>query len=124
MARVKHAVSSQRRHRRMIKKAKGAWGKRSKIFRRAKETVNRAMVFATRDRKARKGDFRRLWIMRIHAACNAEGIRYGQFIAALKVANIQLDRKILADLAVTDSAAFKELVQAAKAVERKQAVAS
>ncbi len=115
MARVKHAVSSLRRHRRMVKKAKGAWGKRSKIFRRAKETVNRAMAFATRDRKARKRDFRRLWITRIHAACGAEGMQYNQFMAGLKAADIQLDRKILADLAVTDEAAFRELVELAKA---------
>ncbi|MBI3318477.1 MAG: 50S ribosomal protein L20 [Candidatus Omnitrophica bacterium] len=114
MARVKHAVSSKRRHRRMIQRAKGAWGKRSKLFRRAKETVNRAMVFATRDRKARKGDFRRLWITRIHAACEAEGLPYNRFIAGLKVAKVGLDRKVLADLAVTDSAAFKELVEIAK----------
>ena len=123
MARVKHAVSSQRRHRRMIKKAKGAWGKRSKLFRRAKETVNRAMVFATRDRKARKGDFRRIWVTRIHAACNAEGLRYSQFIAGLKAANIQLDRKVLADLAVTDAAAFKEVVEAVKTAQGKPVAA-
>ncbi len=114
MARVKHAVSSQRRHRRMVKKAKGAWGKRSKLFRRAKETVNRGMVFATRHRKARKGDFRRLWVIRINAACEAAGLGYNQFIAGLKVADVQLDRKILADLAVTDEAAFRRLVDLAR----------
>ena len=115
MARVKHAVSSQRRHRRMVKQAKGAWGKRSKLFRRAKETVNRAMVFATRDRKARKRNFRRLWITRIHAAAQAQGLRYSQLIAGLKAANVVIDRKILADLAVTDGGAFQELVAVAKA---------
>ena len=123
MPRVKHAVSSRKRHKRMIKKAKGAWGKRSKIFRRAKETVNRAMVFATRDRKARKRDFRRLWITRIHAACENSGMRYSRFMAGLKAAHIALDRKVLADLAVADSAAFDELVQAAKAATAKTAVA-
>ena len=114
MARVKHAVSSRKRHKRMIKAAKGAWGKRSKIFRRAKETVYRAMAFATRDRKARKGDFRRLWITRIHAAAQAQGLRYSRFMAGLKAANVALDRKILADLAVTDQVAFEELVKMAK----------
>ena len=123
MARVKHAVSSRRRHRRMIKRAKGAWGKRSKLFRRAKETVNRAMAFATRDRKARKRDFRRLWIIRINAACTAEGIPYSRFIAGLKAADVRLDRKVLADLAVSDSAAFKELVQVARSAEREPAAA-
>ncbi|MBI3332889.1 MAG: 50S ribosomal protein L20 [Candidatus Omnitrophica bacterium] len=123
MARVKHAVSSQRRHRRMVRRAKGAWGKRSKLFRRAKETVNRAMVFATRDRKARKRDFRRLWITRIHAACGTEGIRYHRFIAGLKAANVTLDRKILADLAVTDAPAFRELAQLARAAQPVQAAA-
>ena len=115
MAKAKTAVAGRRRHKRMLKAAKGAWGKRSKNFRRAKETVNRAMVFATRDRKVRKGDFRRLWISRINAACGAEGLRYSQFIAGLKAAKVNLDRKVLADLAVTDGEAFKELVQVAKA---------
>ncbi|MBI3615118.1 MAG: 50S ribosomal protein L20 [Candidatus Omnitrophica bacterium] len=123
MARVKHAVSNLRRHKRMIKKAKGAWGKRSKIFRRAKETVNRGMVFATRDRKARKGDFRRLWITRIHAACGEQGIRYNQFMAGLKAADVRLDRKILADLAVTDPAAFQQIVEVAKQLSEKPAAA-
>ncbi len=114
MARVKHSVAGRRRHKRMVKEAAGAWGKRSKIYRRAKETVHRAWAFATRDRKARKGDFRRLWITRIHAACQGQGLRYSQFIAGLKKANVQLDRKILADLAVRDPEAFQQLVQMAK----------
>ncbi len=115
MARVKHAVSSKRRHKRMVKKAKGAWGKRSKIYRRAKETTYRAMAFATRDRKNRKRTFRNLWVVRINAACTAEGMRYNRFMAGLKAANVALDRKALADLAVSDSPAFRELVQVAKA---------
>jgi len=123
MARVKHAVASRRRHRRMVKRAKGAWGKRSKIYRRAKETVYRGLVFATRDRKARKRDFRRLWISRIHAACESAGVPYNRFMAGLKKANVGLDRKILADLAVTDSAAFQEIAQIAKAAALKTAVA-
>ena len=114
MARVKHSVAGRRRHKRMVKKAKGYWGKRSKLYRRAKETVNRAMAFATRDRKARKRDFRQLWVIRIKAACDGEGLRYSQFIAGLKAANVELDRKIMADLAATDSAAFQQLVKTAK----------
>jgi large subunit ribosomal protein L20 len=98
----------------MVKQAKGAWGKRSKIYRRAKETVYRALAFATRDRKARKRDFRRLWITRIHAACQAQGLHYSRFMAGLKAAHVALDRKILADLAVTDQVAFEELVKVAK----------
>lgn len=114
MARVKHSVSSKKRHKRVLKQAKGAWGKRSKIYRRAKETVYRAMAYATRDRKARKRDFRQLWITRIRAGCEAEGMRYSRFIAGLKAANVELDRKMLADLAVTDEGAFRELVTLAK----------
>ena len=115
MSRVKHAVSSKRRHKRMIKQAKGAWGKRSKIFRRAKETVYRGMAFATRDRKARKGTFRRLWVTRIRAACNAEGLSYSRFMAQLKAAKVELNHKMLADLAATDGNAFREIVKIAKA---------
>lgn len=114
MARVAHSVSSKKRHKRMIRRAKGAWGKRSKIYRRAKETVQRAMAFATRDRKARKRDFRRLWITRISAGCEAQGLHYGRFMAGLKAAKVGLDRKMLADLAVTDEGAFRELVEVAK----------
>ena len=124
MARVKHAVSSRRRHKRTLKQAKGAWGKRSKIYRRAKETVYRGMAYATRDRKARKRDFRQLWITRIRAGCEAEGLRYGRFIAGLKAANVALDRKIMADLAVTDADAFRELVQLAKSSAPKAAAAT
>ncbi len=124
MARVKHSVSSRRRNRRLIKRAKGAWGKRSKLVRRAKETVYRGMAYATRDRKVRKRDFRRLWVTRIRAGCEAEGVLYSRFIAGLKAANVALDRKILADLAVTDAEAFKELVELAKGSLPKTAVAS
>ena len=114
MARVKHAVSSRKRHKRLLKQAKGAWGKRSKLVRRARETVYRGMAYATRDRKVRKRDFRQLWITRIRAGCEAEGMRYSQFIAGLKAANVTLDRKIMADLAAADAEAFRELVQLAK----------
>jgi large subunit ribosomal protein L20 len=114
MARVTHSVSSKRRHKRTIKQAKGAWGKRSKIYRRAKETVYRGMAYATRHRKMRKADFRGLWITRISAASEANGLRYSQFIAGLKAAKVELDRKILADLAVHDEGAFRELADLAK----------
>lgn len=121
MAKAQTAVAHRRRHKRMVKKAKGAWGKRSKLYRRAKETVYRGMSFATRDRKARKGDFRKLWIVRIHAACEAYGLHYNRFMAGLKKADVALDRKVLADLAVTDSAAFQELVEVAKGSNPKPA---
>ena len=114
MARVKHAVSSRKRHRRTLRQAKGAWGKRSKIYRRAKETVYRGMAYATRHRKVRKTDFRRLWITRIRAACEAEGLPYHRFVAGLKSAQVTLDRKILADLAVKDGEAFHQLIELAK----------
>jgi large subunit ribosomal protein L20 len=114
MARVKHAVSSRKRTKRLLKAAKGAWGKRSKLVRRARETVFRGMAYATRDRKVRKRDFRRLWVTRIRAGCEAEGMMYSRFIAGLKAANVTLDRKIMADMAATDTAAFKELVELAK----------
>lgn len=114
MARVTHSVSSRRRHKRTLKAAKGAWGKRSKVYRRAKETVYRAMAFATRHRKARKGDFRALWITRIRAAAEAQGLRYNQFMAGLKAARVELDRKILSDLAIHDEKAFCELTELAR----------
>ena len=123
MARVKHSVSSKRRHRRTIKQAKGAWGKRSKVYRRAKETVYRGMAYATRDRKQRKRDFRQLWVTRIRAGCELSGIQYSRFIAGLKAANVVLDRKVLADLAVNDAGAFEELVQVAKGGVPKPAAA-
>ncbi|MBI3322197.1 MAG: 50S ribosomal protein L20 [Candidatus Omnitrophica bacterium] len=123
MARVKHAVSSKRRHRKTIKQAKGAWGKRSKVYRRAKETVYRGMAYATRDRKQRKRDFRQLWVTRIRAGCEAAGMQYSRFIAGLKAANVGLDRKVLADLAVNDAGAFEELVQVARGGAPKPAAA-
>ncbi len=124
MARVRHSVSGRKRHRRMVRRAKGAWGKRSKLYRRAKETVYRAMAFATRDRKNRKRDFRQLWVTRIRAGCEASGLGYNRFIAGLKTARVGLDRKILADLAVNDEGAFRELVELAKGSLRTPAAAA
>lgn len=114
MPRVTHAVSSRKRHKRMLKSVKGYWGKRSKLYRRAKETRRKAMAYATRDRKVRKRDFRRLWIVRINAACRAGGVSYSRFIEGLKKAQVALDRKALAEIAVHDQPAFQQLVEVAK----------
>lgn len=117
MPRVAHAVASRKRHKRMVKSAKGYWGKRSKLYRRAKETRRKAMAYAYRDRKARKRDFRRLWIVRINAACRTSGVSYSRFMAGLKKASVALDRKALAELAVHDQAAFQQLIDVAKGAE-------
>lgn len=114
MPRVKHAVSSRRRRKKMVKAAKGAYLARSKRFREATRTAKRAMVYAYRDRKAKKRDFRSLWIRRINAACRNAGISYSRFINALKGLNVALDRKILADLAISDEKAFAKLVELAR----------
>ena len=114
MSRVTNAVARRKRHKRMLKQAKGSWGRRSRLFRRAKETVLRGMSFSTNSRRIRKGTFRRLWITRIRAACELQGLGYNQFIAGLKVAHVELDRKVLSDLAITDEAAFRALVDLVK----------
>jgi len=121
MARVKRSVAQHKRHKRTIKAAKGAWGRRSKLFRRAKETVIRAMAFSTRDRMVRRREFRTLWISRIRAACKNNGVAYNTFIHKLKLANVDLDRKILSDLAVSDPDAFKTLTDLAKTDPEKAA---
>ncbi|CAN5492100.1 MAG: 50S ribosomal protein L20 [Acidimicrobiia bacterium] len=115
MARVKRGVVAKRRHKKVLKQAKGYYGNKSRSFRAANEQLMRSGQYAFRDRRARKGEFRRLWIQRINAACRQNGISYSRFIAGLRVAEIDVDRKILADLAVTDTAAFARLVEAAKA---------
>jgi large subunit ribosomal protein L20 len=115
MTRAKSTVPRRNRHRRVLKAAKGFWGRRSKWFRRANETLNRALRFAYRDRKAKKGDFRRLWIVRINAAARQNGMSYSQLIHGLQAANIEIDRKILADLAMNDPRAFTAIVQKAQA---------
>lgn len=110
MPRVKHAVARRRRHKRTIKLTKGAFQGRSNLYKHSLETGRRGMVYAYRDRRVNKRNFRSLWIIRINAACRSVGISYSKFMAGLKKAKINLDRKILAELAVKDSAAFKKLV--------------
>src|SRR5439155_1189291 len=115
MARVKRAVNAQKKRRAILEQASGYRGQRSRLYRKAKEQVTHSLVYAYRDRKKRKGDFRRLWIQRINAAARANGITYNRFIQGLKAAGIEVDRKMLAELAVSDAAAFTALVVAAKA---------
>ena len=115
MARVKRAVNAHKKRREILERASGYRGQRSRLYRKAKEQVTHSMVYAYADRRTRKGDFRRLWIQRINAACRLNGTTYSRFIAGLKDAGIEVDRKVLADLAVTDPAAFTALVQAASA---------
>jgi len=114
MAKVKHSVATRKRKKRVLKKAKGFWGDRSKQFQQARRALMHALVYSYRDRRVKKREFRRLWIARINAACRAQGITYSVFIKGLKKAKISLDRKILADLAVRDSKAFEKLVEIAK----------
>lgn len=113
MARVKRAVNGRKSRKATLKKAKGHYGNRSRSYRSANESVMHAGNYAFRDRRARKGEMRRLWVQRINAACRQNGTTYSRFIFGLKEAGIEVDRKVLADLAVTDAAAFTVLVQAA-----------
>ena len=115
MARVKRGVASKKRHKKVLKQAKGYYGNKSRSFRAANEQLMRSGNYAFRDRRARKGEMRRLWIQRINAACRLNDMSYSRFIAGLNAAGIEVDRKILADLAVTDPAAFAKLVDSAKA---------
>ena len=114
MPRVKTGVTAHRRHKKILKLAKGYRGARSKQFKKANEVVMKALFYAPRDRRAKKGEFRKLWIARINAAARINGISYSQLINGLKKAGIEVNRKMLADLAVNDSAAFAQLVVAAK----------
>ena len=111
MAKIKHSVATRKRKKRTLKKAKGFWGDRSKQYQQAKRALMHALVYAYRDRKVKKRQFRRLWITRINAACRSAGITYSKFMNGLKKAKVTIDRKILADLAVKDSQAFKKLVE-------------
>ena len=121
MARVKRAVNAHKKRRVVLERAEGYRGQRSRLYRKAKEQVTHSLVYAYRDRRARKGDFRKLWIQRINAAARAEGMTYNRFIAGLKTAGIEVDRKILAELAVSDAPAFAALVAAAKAAQPAEA---
>jgi len=114
MARVKRSVNAHKKRREILEQASGYRGQRSRLYRKAKEQVSHSLVYAYRDRRARKGDFRKLWIQRINAAARAEGMTYNRFISGLKAAGVEVDRKILAELAVSDSAAFAALVELAK----------
>lgn len=114
MPRVKKAVKSRERRKKILSQARGFRGGRSKLLRSASETVDRALKFAYRDRKVRKREFRSLWIMRINAAAREHGLSYSRFINGLKAAQVELDRKSLANLAMTDPAAFAKLVEVAK----------
>ena len=115
MARVKRAVNAHKKRRSILEQAKGYRGQRSRLYRKAKEQVAHSGVYAYRDRRARKGDFRRLWIQRINAAARAEGMTYNRFIQGLNLAGIEVDRRMLAELAVHEPAAFKAIVAQAKA---------
>jgi large subunit ribosomal protein L20 len=112
--RVKSGTVTRRRHKKIIKMTKGQWGTRSKLFRRANEAMMKSYWYAYRDRKVRRRDFRRLWISRINAGTRQHDLSYSRFIHGLKVANVSLNRKVLADLAVRDEAAFAAIVEIAK----------
>ena len=115
MARVKRGVTAHAKHKKVLKQAKGYYGRRKNTIRVAKQAVEKAMQYAYRDRKVRKRNFRALWIQRINAATREHGLTYGRFIHGLSVAGIEIDRKVLADLAVKDAVGFKALVDQAQA---------
>ena len=114
MARVKRAVNAQKKRRVVLERASGYRGQRSRLYRKAKEQVTHSMVYSYRDRRARKRDFRRLWIQRINAAARANGMTYNRFMQGLKLAGVEVDRRMLAELAVSDAHAFSVLVETAK----------
>jgi large subunit ribosomal protein L20 len=114
MARVKRAVNAHKKRRVILERAAGYRGQRSRLYRKAKEQVTHSLVYSYRDRRARKGDFRRLWIQRINAASRANGLTYNRLIQGLNLAGVEVDRRILADLAVTEPATFSALVETAK----------
>src|ERR1700749_4117231 len=115
MARVKRSLNAKKKRRVVLERAKGYRGQRSRLYRKAKEQLLHSMTYAYRDRKDRKGNFRRLWIQRINAAARANGMTYNRFIQGLNLAGVEVDRRMLADLAVNDAAAFATLVETAKA---------
>jgi large subunit ribosomal protein L20 len=115
VARVKRAVNAQKKRRVVLERASGYRGQRSRLYRKAKEQVTHSMTYSYRDRRAKKGDFRRLWIQRINAGARANGMTYNRFIQGLRAAEVDVDRRMLADLAVNDEAAFAALVDVARA---------
>ncbi len=114
MARVKRAVNAHKKRREILEQASGYRGQRSRLYRKAKEQVTHSFVYSYNDRRKRKGDFRRLWIQRINAAARANGLTYNRFIQGLKAAEVEVDRRMLAELAVNDQQAFAGLVEIAK----------
>ena len=114
MARVKRAVNAQKKRRSTLEAASGYRGQRSRLYRKAKEQLLHSLTYSYRDRRARKGEFRRLWITRINAAARTNGMTYNRFMQGLTIAGVEVDRKVLADLAVTDAAAFTALVEVAR----------
>lgn len=114
MARVKRAMMTRKRRNKVLKLAKGYWGAKSKHFKMANQAMMKSAMYAYTGRRLRKRDFRRLWITRISSGCKANGINYSTFMHGLKLANVQIDRKILAELAVNDKAVFAQLVELAK----------
>lgn len=111
MPRVKRGVMRHKRHHKILKEASGYWGAKSRLYKSANEQVMKSGQYAFRDRRAKKREFRKLWIARINAACRAQGVQYSRFIAALTASGITLDRKVLSDMAISDNAAFNALVQ-------------
>ena len=115
MARVKRGVTARARHKKILKKAKGYYGARGRVFRAAKQQVIKSGQYAYRDRRVKKREFRALWIQRINAAVRAEGLTYSQFMHGVKLAGIELDRKVMADIAMNEGAAFGTIIAQAKA---------
>lgn len=124
MARVKRAVHSKKHRRATLERAKGYYGNKSRSYRAANEQVMHSLQYAFRDRRARKGEFRKLWIARINAACRQNGVSYSRFINGLKLAEVEVDRKVLADLAITDPGAFTALVKVATEASSAKVAAS
>jgi large subunit ribosomal protein L20 len=123
MVRIKSSVVAHKRKKRVLKEAKGQWGSRSKHYKEAIKSINRGRVYAYRDRKVMKREFRLLWIVRIKAACEMAGISYSRFMKGLQNAKVELNRKVLADLAANSTAAFNKLVEVAKQAQTPAAVA-
>ena len=114
MARVKRGVMRHKRHHKILKEAAGYWGAKSRLYKSAHEQVMKSGQYAFRDRRNRKREFRQLWIARINAACRAQGVQYSRFIAALNASGIELDRKVLSDMAIRDNAGFNALLASLK----------